>query len=148
MDLSELQLVHYCFNEVRVAANKAFDDEQLSGQSGPYHTPAADGLTVKVSVGEPSDPDEDTPPFFTVDMALAYDEACFPYQFKISASGIFECETNFTDCEQRHQYQLVVNAASLLYSALREHLLTLTTRQRFGPVMLPSLDLRTLSPRD
>lgn len=148
MDLSDLQLVHYCYDEVHVAVNEAFDYVQPTEQTGPYHTPAADSLTVKVSVGEPSDLEEEAPPFFIVDVALAYDEEAFPYQFAISASGIFQCDNGFAECEDAYQHQLVVNAASLLYSAMREHLLSLTARQRFGPIMLPSLDLRTLSPID
>ena len=42
---------------------------------------------------------------------------------------------------------VAINGASILYGAMREHLLTLSARHRHGPVLLPCLDFRGLAPR-
>ena len=45
------------------------------------------------------------------------------------------------------RHRLVINAASILYSSVRDQLLTLSARHKYGPMMLPSLDFRSIAPQ-
>lgn len=47
--------------------------------------------------------------------------------------------------DEQQRYRLVVNASSILYSSVRDQLLTLSARHKYDPIMLPSLDFRTIT---
>jgi preprotein translocase subunit SecB len=64
------------------------------------------------------------------------DNKNFPYAINLEAVGVFDASA----LPAERQVPLVlVNGASMLYSALREVLLMLTQRCMHGPVMLPSV---------
>ena len=66
-----------------------------------------------------------------------------PYQFEFNIEGIFvlgDMEKNEDECKKL----VVVNGGSMLYSAVRDQLLTLSARHLYGPMLLPSLDFRYL----
>lgn len=65
-------------------------------------------------------------------------EGCtFPYDIEMEMMGVFD--TNDLPSEKR-DVLLLVNGSSMLYSAMREMLLTITQRCMHGPVMLPSVN--------
>lgn len=66
----------------------------------------------------------------------------FPYDIDVSILGVFDA--NELPAEKR-DVLVLVNGASMLYSALREMLLTLTYRCIHGPVMLPSVHFAKLA---
>lgn len=70
-------------------------------------------------------------------------DASFPYEFDISAEAIVSFH-GIEDDPAKLRELVLVNGASLLYGALREVVLTLTSRFPNAPVMLPSADFRTL----
>lgn len=69
-------------------------------------------------------------------------DSAFPYDIDISILGVFDA--NELPAEKR-DVLVLVNGASMLYSALREQLLTLTYRCIHGPVMLPSVHFGKLA---
>lgn len=70
------------------------------------------------------------------------------YKVKISAIGIFAMLVN-SSTPQEHQSHLdltVVNGTSMLYSAIREKLLDITSRMKPGAILLPSLNFADIRP--
>ena len=61
-----------------------------------------------------------------------------PYTINIEMIGLFEANPNFIKDKPRI---LEVNGASILYSSIREQVLTLTGRSAWGAFNLPTLDL-------
>ena len=64
---------------------------------------------------------------------------------QLEAEGLFAIDHDGALDERRRL--VAINGASILYGAMREHLLTLSARHRHGPVLLPCLDFRGLAPR-
>jgi preprotein translocase subunit SecB len=61
----------------------------------------------------------------------------FPYAFKVVMVGFFNLDT---ECTTEDTDLLMTNAApSMLYTAGREYLLTMTGRSRYLPIMLPTV---------
>lgn len=69
--------------------------------------------------------------------------ANFPYQFALGGDAIVSFHGLDSDLEKVRNLVLV-NGASMLYGALREVLLSLSSRFPNGPIMLPSADFRDL----
>ena len=65
----------------------------------------------------------------------------FPYQIEMEMFGVFDAN-GFP--EEKRVPLVLVNGASLLYSAMREMLLSTTQRCLHGPVMLPSVHFTRL----
>lgn len=70
--------------------------------------------------------------------------ASFPYQFALGGDAIVSFHGSDRDPKMVRDLVLV-NGASMLYGALREVLLSISSRFPNGPVMLPSADFRGLS---
>ena len=62
--------------------------------------------------------------------------SAFPYDIEMEMMGVFD--TNDLP-ESKRDVLLLVNGSSMLYSAMREMLLTITQRCMHGPVLLPSV---------
>lgn len=65
----------------------------------------------------------------------------FPYQIETEMFGVFDA-SGFP--EEKRVPLVLVNGASMLYSAMREMLLATTQRCLHGPVMLPSVHFARL----
>lgn len=142
MKLSPLQLKHHHYSHVQL---ESIDSEQVfeKEQASPYWVPVASKIQTSITVGEPEDGETLSEYVFIISLELSYHEKDFPYKFIVALDGIFACD----DMEEPldiFQQQLVVNATSMLYSSAREQLLTLSSRQKYGPLMLPTLDFRSL----
>lgn len=142
MKLSALQLKHYYYSHLQL---ESVDSEQLVGKepSSPYWVPSASKIQASITVGEPETQETPSQYVFVISLQLGYQEKNFPYKFIVALDGVFVCD-DLEELSDDFQHQLVVNASSMLYSTVREQLLTLSSRQKFGPLMLPSLDFRSL----
>ena len=101
------------FNDVELGSNVSL--HQLTEKDGPN---VRQGLSL-VLTAKPS-------------------EVCtFPYHIEMEMMGVFD--TNDLP-EAKRDVLLLVNGASMLYSAMREMLLTITQRCMHGPVLLPSVN--------
>jgi len=60
-----------------------------------------------------------------------------PYDIDVEAAGIFEISSNVKK-EEREDF-LTVNGCAVLYSAIRDQVLTLTARSANGQLMLPTV---------
>lgn len=142
MKLSALQLKHYYYSHLQL---ESVDSEELVGKEplSPYWVPSASKIQAAITVGEPETQETPTQYAFVISLQLSYQEKNFPYKFIVALDGVFVCD-DLEDRSDDFQHQLVVNASSMLYSTVREQLLTLSSRQKYGPLMLPTLDFRTL----
>lgn len=54
---------------------------------------------------------------------------------------------HLTNIQIQNFRKLFRRRASMLYSAVRNQLLTLSARHKYGPMMLPSVDFRPITPK-
>lgn len=147
MKLASIQLKHYHFTRLLLDANDGAEISDSEMRDSPYRELDVGKLKTSIVLGEPDLLEEGAEPFFLLTLGLEYDEPDFPYHFAVELDGIFvpgEQEQESEDARHR----LVVNAASMLYSAVRDQLLTLSARYKYGPMMLPSVDFRTIAPKN
>lgn len=146
MQPAMLQLKHYHFNAFSLHSRAGVVEFPHLEAGEAYPSLQAEELRPQVSHAEP---DAEDPRVFVIKLALEHspvEGSTFPYDFKIEAEGVFNT-SHEGDLEERRRL-VVINGASILYSAMREHLLTLSARHRYGPVLLPCLDFRGMARRE
>ena len=147
MKLSPLQVKHYHFTTLSVIARPDVDLEKLDYGSEPYPPMKEAKLHTKILLGEPDG--ESDPHQFIVMLVISSNPdktSHFPYQFAASLEGVFMIEH---DGSLEERKRLVVrNGVSILYSAAREQLLSLTARHKYGPMLLPAANFSGLSVSD
>ena len=118
-----LQLKEYFFPIVNVTSDPKYVSE------GAIEIP----WEIKVSIVENK---EESLYQVTVEMLLAgeNEEERAPYTVQLVVIGFFAVHPDWEDPEKL----LFVNGSSLLYSAAREFLITVTARMPWGQVMLPT----------
>lgn len=145
MKLSPLQVKHYHFTALSVIARQDVDIEKLEYGSEPYPPTEEARLRTEISLGEPDG--ESDPHQFIVTLGIFSSpekSSNFPYQFNACLEGVFTIDHD-GDLEERKRL-VVCNGASILYSAAREQLLSLTARHKFGPMLLPAANFNGMSP--
>lgn len=145
MKLSPLQVKHYHFTELSVAARSAIDIEKLDYGTEPYPPTDEANLQTVVELGEPDG--EPDPHQFVVTLSISShpDKASnFPYIFAAKLEGVFTFDHS-GELEERKRL-VVCNGASILYSAAREQLLAITARLKFGPMLLPTASFNGMAP--
>ncbi len=140
---SPMQLRHYHFLRVEVAARESLLDDLDNSQQAPNVDFEGIPLEPEVSLFSSEDDGEHGP--YMLRLALKYDPpqgSTFPYRFDVALAGIIEVTApdKLDDCKRL----TVINGASMLYSAAREMLLTLTSRHLYGPMLLPTLNFQHL----
>lgn len=138
---SPVRLKHYQLSRLSIEPVEGFSADFTDNEPYPAFRNADFNIEVRVS-----ESDNSSPAIFMVDLNLSAkpkDGHSFPYQFVLAAKGVVGFHG---DDEPNTRRELVaVNGASMLYSALREVLLSLSFRFPNGPVLLPSanfIDLR------
>lgn len=143
MNRSPLQLKHYHFVSLALRAREDLESFSIADSQGPYPDFGDISLQPEVSLYSNEDAGECGP--YLVRLALAYDpvDDPFPYRFEVIVEGVFALEegNGMDDCKKL----VVINGASVLYSAAREQLLTLSSRHLYGPMMLPTLNFQHLT---
>ena len=126
MKASPLQLKQYWLSSLSVSTNPQFDpsgEAQLKIESNAQRTPNA------------HDPKE-----WKVDLRVqskVEDPKSFPYNFSLEITGVFGFATD-VPAESREKI-IAANGPALLYGALREILVSVTSRGPFSPVILPTV---------
>lgn len=145
MKMSSLQVKHYHFTAISVVSRAEIDIDKTDFGSDIYPVLDDEILHTSVHLGEPAD--DGDPHQFALLLEIQYSpekDSHFPYTFSVTLEGVFIIEHD-GDIEERKQL-VVCNGAAILYGAARDQLLTLTARQKFGPMMLPSANFRGLVP--
>jgi preprotein translocase subunit SecB len=151
MKFSPVQLLQVAFTRVRVEIDAAHAPAE---PLNPFtHVFVFDGVNIatEFSFGE-VDPDHERGQLYRVNLQVVVDnvplpeqtgQTFSPYQIDIEVGGVVAIPRG---AEQLGPPQDLasVNGASLLWSAIREQVLTLTSRMSAGPAMLPTVHFHDL----
>ena len=130
---SPLALVDYCFPVVQVVANPnveqnvEINDIQYDAEVGLALSEDGDVYQVSVEISS-LDPKND--------------EKINAYSVNLVALGHFQVHPDWPEPEKLAR----INGASILYSAAREFLITITSRGPWGAISLPTKSFNTLTP--
>lgn len=121
-----LKLTSYYFPTVSIIADKEFTVENYALP----HSLERFNLISSVNTSEKTD---------KISVSLKFDvkneDHTFPYDIALEIVGYLDVDESVPE---EHRFAVGVdNGLSLMYSAAREYLLSLTSRAPFGPVMLP-----------
>jgi preprotein translocase subunit SecB len=135
MNASPLQLDHYFFAEAHCKASpEPPDSDDLTLGAAD---PAQFRTEIRMYKGE-SDPDT-----YQIQLVVKSADEVAPkaaYELMLHVIGYFRVDPDY---EHEHLEHLVqINGASVLYSAARDFVLTLTSRGPWGPLMLPTVNFR------
>lgn len=151
MKPSPIQLLQLTFKRVYVEIDQA---HAPSEPPNPFTTVFVfDGVSITTEVGLAEvDMDHERGPIYLVSLQVLIDNKSetdepgrkfSPYRIDIEAAGIVQLAKGADKIGEPHDL-VTVNGASLLWSAVREQLLTLTSRMPAGPVMLPTVHFHDL----
>lgn len=146
MKKSPLQLKHYHYTKLMLEVNADFDAASCASglDSNVYWVPDAEQLKTVIRLRNVADQEGVEHPLYALEFLLDYANEGFPYAFSAGLLAFVTCEEPLDDAEEKNMHLLVVNTVSMLFSAVREQLLTLSSRHQHGPIMLPALDFRAL----
>lgn len=142
MNRSPLQLKHYHYTGCHLQTRDV-DLSQLELGDSPY--PSMDNIQLQplVTLSEPDG--EENPHDFLLTLALELSEENangFPYTFAVEVEGVFQIDHDGPLAERKKR--VLINGGSILFGVVRELLLTLSARHKFGPILLPSLNFQGL----
>ena len=131
MQASKLQLENYFVDEVSFRLK----DAVLKKQNAESNLTPQD-LEIEVRLGESKN--EERKRFCQIEIKPKEKRAKrFAYDFRIVLVGFFELSA---ECSDEDAAVLINNTApSMLYTAAREYLLTMTGRTRYLPILLPTV---------
>jgi hypothetical protein len=143
MNHSALQLEHYELGSLHI---EPVDGYVATGETKyPSFTNANFESSVEFGQAERGD---DTPNYlWGIKLRLQAEpkeDAAFPYRFNITIVGFLNGERLLEDKHSR-QDLVLVNGTSLLYGAIRDEVLRLTSRMRHGPLLLPTSSFHGLA---
>jgi preprotein translocase subunit SecB len=127
-----LQLKQYFYTETSLKANPTY-------RSGSPKAELGFNLQTEVSLAENASKPDEFQLSLTV-TTLPKEGAVTPYEVKITAVGIFTVQPEYPDREGLVR----ITGSSILYSALREYLLTLTGRGPWKALVLPTMSFNDL----
>ena len=133
-----LQLEHYFFEKMHCVANPDFDFEQAEEEN----LADSDDFLVKTGLARNTENEQE----FQIRVEAQFqpgNSKSARYEFEFSAVGFFKVDPDFEHDDIERLVQ--INGASVLYSAMREFVLTITSRGPYGPLMLPTINFRLFS---
>jgi preprotein translocase subunit SecB len=121
-----MQLEHYVFPEISISANKKYDPEiDFDFKSMELK------INPQMSVNDPEEY------LLQLDVwSTATDDDNFPYSFHIT--GVIKFSYRGIEDEAERNKRAFHNGASMLYAAIREQLVSLTSRNVYAPLFLPA----------
>lgn len=150
MKPSPIQLLRLNFKQVNVALDPSHLPPEVPNPLEAVFT--FDGVTIHTEVGVGEAQPGDTGQFYFLELRVVVDnqpqpgasnQKFSPYTIDIATEGIV-LVPNGAEKLGAPEDLAVVNGTSLLWSAVREQVLSLTARMRAGPVMLPTVHFHDL----
>ena len=156
MTPSPIQLLRLTFKHVNVALDPVHLPPEIPNPLEAVFTFDGVSIHTEVGIGE-ADPQDNGRLYFLelkvmVDnliQAEAVNQKYSPYTIDIATEGVV-LVPNGAEKLGPPEDLAIVNGTSLLWSAIREQVLSLTARMRAGPVMLPTVhfhDLKKQAPQ-
>ena len=155
MKPSPLQLMQLMFKHVKVELDPAHLPAEVPNPLTSVFTFDGVSLQSEIGIGE-SDPHHERGTVFFVELRVVVDnepnpdikgQKYAPYKVDVAVEGVVlipKGAEQLADAEDL----AAVNGASMLWSAVREQVLTITSRMRAGPVVLPSVHFHDLKKRN
>lgn len=135
MQTSPLQLKEYNFTQIYVKAK----DGAFPTQDGAIDM---DGVAVEERIQWGiADPNEEDPLKFGLKLYIGIlnrEGKPLTYDIEMELQGLFAFDPTIP--KETRESLLVVNGCAILYSVIREQVLSLTSRGANGPVMLPTVN--------
>ena len=134
MKPSILQLEEYFFTETKISLSRFFKPDKEIQIS-------AEQIDCQIKSGYIKEKD-----FYFIELVFKLDavkhrKINIPYNISLSIAGKVSVSPDYKEDKERIA---VINGASLLYSAVREHLLYLTSRYPFGSIIIPTVNFNGL----
>ena len=148
MKPSPVQLMQLMFKHVKVELDPAHLPAEVPNPLTSVFTFDGVSLQSEVGIGE-ADPDHERGTVFFVELRVVVnkDQKYAPYKVDVAVECVVlipKGAEQLADAEDL----AAVNVASMLWSAVREQVLTITSRMRAGPVVLPSVHFHDLKKRN
>lgn len=150
MKPSPIQLLRLNFKHVNVALDPSHLPSEIPNPLEAVFT--FDGVTIHTEVGIGEAQPGDNGQFYFLELRVIVDnqpqpdsmnQKFSPYTIDIATEGVV-LVPNGAEKLGSPEDLAVVNGTSLLWSAVREQVLSLTARMRAGPVMLPTVHFHDL----
>lgn len=135
MQPSKLQLQELFYLAIKVAARPNTSEDAEGAPFDFNGVNIAEGVELSVL-----DENKEDPKLFAVKLRIVIENKegkVAPYDVDVEAAGIFAIIPSMPLAE-RDEFVLV-NGCSVIYSAIRDQLLTLTSRSARGPLVLPTV---------
>ena len=139
---SPIQLRHVIYTKVAVAPTVSERDSP-----GPAIGFNFDGVKIHAKVGVAGKPEQqEDPRDFLIDLEITIDNAegkTVPYNVDIGVTGVFNVLPGLP--KEKRVNLVAVNGASILYGAIREIVLSLTSRFASGALTLPGMNFEDIA---
>jgi len=135
MQPSKLQLQELFYLTIKVAARPGTTEDATGAPFDFNGVNIAEGVELSVI-----DENKDDPKLFALKLRIVIENKegkSAPYDVDVEAAGIFAVIPSMPLAE-REEFVLV-NGCSVIYSAIRDQILTLTSRSARGPLVLPTV---------
>lgn len=134
-----LQLERYFFTKVQVEANSAYV-QTLAGEAGTEGGEDQQHIKLRFDLGLGENKNDPTKYQVIIGIdELQSEKAELPYKIALEVVGQFSIDKNFKHDNIRKIVQ--VNGGSMLYSAAREFILTITGRGPWPAYQLPAISI-------
>jgi len=151
MKPSPVQLLQLMFKHVRVELDPKHQPPEIPNPLISVYT--FDGVSIQSEVGlGEADPNHERGTVFFVELRVivdnepdadSTDQKFSPYTIDVAVEGVILIPKGAEKLAAPEDLA-AVNGASLLWSAVREQILNLTSRMRAGPVVLPTVHFHDL----
>lgn len=151
MKLSPVQLIQLMFKHVKVELDPTHLPAEIPNPLTSVFTFDGVSLQSEVGIGD-ADPTHERGTIFFVALRVvvdnvpdsdAADQKYAPYKIDVAIEGVVLIPKGAEKLGDPEDLA-AVNGASMLWSAVREQVLTITSRMRAGPVVLPSMHFHDL----
>ena len=135
MQPSNIQLQEFFYLAIKVAARPNTNEEAEVVPFDFNGVHIAEGVELSVI-----DSNKENPKLFAVKLRIVVENKegkLAPYDVDVEAAGIFEVLPSMP-IEEREEFVLI-NGCSVIFGAIRDQLLTLTSRSVRGPLLLPTV---------
>jgi len=142
MQPSPLDLLHYYLIDLTITPETVKASEINRGAN---NYPSFDDVEFWSQVEHRVRRNDPDPHTFMIMLKLKgepKENSSFPYRFSIGAEALIQISPNYP--AETRESLIVTNGAAMLYGALREQILNLTSRFRYGPILLPTVNFLNL----
>lgn len=146
MQLSPLQLLEYVFDGVSVQPVEGY---KIDPEVSPNLVFFPGKLSISAEVGIDLLAEEPKYSDYGVSLALKVgpkSDELAPYEVHVTVKGLLRMHLVQADGQgEERRVRALVNGVSLLYGAVRDQVMTITSRSVHGPFLLPSVSFADLA---